>query len=286
MVFSAAVDPLDFLPELEGVAPLRAPELEDLAADARGRIVQFIVTATLGGGVAPVAIAALYADLAGDEPAIRYVDQRFTLKRIPSDWREVEDRVLDLDEAARRRGVDLAAAWRRATSVAVPSDDPLEQLARLAGIPSNLRSSNRSIFDDPEDLDEDEDEPELARRVAMVDRLPDMVDLEVGAVASIRKYGIEEQLEYGLAPYELIELYRGLAVNDDERARQYLDRIFVEKQPPLDWLELQEEAQKVRGFAESRGRDAGRLYAEVRGVSPGIDPLVALQLVVERLQLS
>ena len=47
------------------------PELDDLTPEASGRIVRYIVTSTLERGVAPTAVVALYADLAGDEQAVR-----------------------------------------------------------------------------------------------------------------------------------------------------------------------------------------------------------------------
>src|ERR671932_1414331 len=142
------------------------PRLADLSPEASSRIVRYIVTNTLEHGVAPNAVVALYADLGGDELAVRYADRRFILREMPPDWRDVENRVVDLEESARDRGVDLAAAWRRATSVAMHGQDVLEQLARLAGVPNPGAKRPRSIFDDPDDLDALEDdalEPNLAR---------------------------------------------------------------------------------------------------------------------------
>ena len=121
------------------------PVLVDLSADASGRIIRYIVTSTLERGVAPTAVVALYADLGGDDLAVRYADQRFMLREVPPDWREIEDRVLDLEESARARSVDLAAAWRRATSVAVDAQDVLEQLARLAGVPRQSPSATLDL---------------------------------------------------------------------------------------------------------------------------------------------
>lgn len=283
-------DPLE-----RGEAPAPAGPalgLDDLSREARGRIVHFIATSTLAGGVAPVAVAALYADLSGEELSLRYVDQRFALRQVPPGWREVEDRVLDLEEAARQRGVDLAGAWRRATDVVGRSEDPLEQLARLAGIRSSSgrwasAGPSRSIFDDPEDLDElgETDDSEAAQYAPLGNRLPEIVDLAPESQDRIRRYAVEERLEHGLPPFELLELYRALETAGDERARQYLDRIFEAGETPPDWLETQRSAQRVLELAERRGRDAGRLYAEVLRASPGTAPLVALELVAERLQL-
>src|SRR5437868_5079041 len=155
------------------------PTLEDLSPEASGRIVRYIVTSTLEHGVAPNAVVALYADLAGEDAAVRYADRRFMLREVPEDWRDVENRVVDLEATARDRGLDLAAAWRRATGVAMHGQDALEQLARLAGVSHQSRpGSTRSIFDDPEDLDalEAEDDVNLVLE-RMSDRLPDLLDL-------------------------------------------------------------------------------------------------------------
>lgn len=263
------------------------PRLDDLSGEARQRLVRFIVSSTLGGGVAPTAIMALYADLAGDDRAVRFADQRFMQHRVPADWREVEDHVVDLEEAARRVGVDLASAWQRIQGVAMEDEDPLEQIARLAGSPVSVQRPNRSIFDDPDDLDRLDDDVDEVRHERLLDRLPDLVDLEVPAQQRIRRYAIEETLEHGLAPVELLELYRTFELGGDERATQYLDRVFVDEPrvTPADWQDVRRQAQRVMELAGSRGRDAGRLYADVLRASPGLDPLAALQRVIERLQM-
>src|SRR5882672_9774585 len=88
---------------LEPIVP--QPSLEDLSPESTGRIVRYIVTSSLEHGVAPTAVVALYADLAGDELAVRYADRRFMLREVPPDWHDVENRVLDLEEAGRDRGL-------------------------------------------------------------------------------------------------------------------------------------------------------------------------------------
>lgn len=266
------------------------PSLSGLTHAGRQRIVRFIATSALGGGVAPTEVIALYADLAGEPEAILYVDQRFVLRELPLDWRAVEDRVLDLEDLARSRGVDLAAAWRRAKDIA-PSfheTDPLEDLARLAGMPGTSGSRPaRSIFDDPDDLDETEGHDDsLELHQPLADRAPVLVDLDPAAQLRIRRFAIEERLERGLAPIELLDLYRAIDDAGDVRAHQYLDRIFVDRDPPSDWLDLQAEAQKVLDLAQTRGRDAGRLFSTVTGGHLDMDPLVALQMVVERIRLT
>lgn len=264
--------------------------MSDLTPAGRQRIVRFIATSALGGGVAPTEVIALYADLAGEPEAIRYVDRRFVVRELPLDWRTVEDRVLDLEDLARSRGVDLAAAWRRARDIAPSFDasDPLEDLARLAGMPrAGGPRPARSIFDDPEDLEGLEGhDGSLELHQPLADRQPDLMELDPAAQLRIRRFAIEERLEHGLAPVELLDLYRAIDEAGDQRAHQYLDRIFVERDPPPDWVDLQTEAQRVLDLAHSRGRDAGRLFATVTGGSLEMDPLVALQMVVERLRLS
>jgi hypothetical protein len=280
------LDPLD-----SDAAPLPVeppPGLVDLSPEASGRIVRYIVTSTLERGVAPNAVVALYADLAGEEAAVRYADRRFMLREVPPDWREVENRVVDLEESARERGLDLPAAWRRATSVAVPGQDALEQLARLAGVPlrGSSQRSARSIFDDPEDLDalEAEDDVEAVYE-RLNDRLPELLDLAVDAQTRIRRFAIEERLEHGLPPVELLDLYRGFEIGGDQRAQQYLDRVYVDREPPLDWMDIQSEAGRLVEMAEARGRDAGRLFADLLRTSPALEPMAAMRLLIERLMV-
>ena len=69
----------------------------------------------------------------------------------------------------------------------------------------------RSIFDDPENLDELEDEDATADafQARLDDRQPDLIDLTADAQSRIRRFAIEERLEHGLPPVELIDLYRG-----------------------------------------------------------------------------
>jgi hypothetical protein len=233
------------------------PSLEDLPPESSGRIIRYIVTSTLEHGVAPTAVIALYADLS----------------------------VYDLEETARERGLDLPAAWRRATGVAMAGQDALEQLARLAGVQNQSPQRERSIFDDPEDLDALEDDEQSFEQYydRLTDRLPDLFDLATDAQQRIRRFAIEERLERGLPAVELLELYRGLENAGDLRAQQYLDRVFVDREIPSDWLDLQSEAGRVVDLAEARGRDAGKLFADLLRTSPGLEPLIALRLLIERL---
>jgi hypothetical protein len=285
----ASIDrPLEPLDSDDARRPIEPqPDLVDLSPEASGRIVRYIVTCTLEHGVAPNAVVALYADLAGEEAAVRYADRRFMLREMPDDWRDVENRVVDLEEGARDRGVDLAAAWRRATSVAMPGQDALEQLARLAGMPHRASSGQRaarSIFDDPEDLDALEAEDDIYSVFERLnDRQPDLMDLATDAQARIRRFAIEERLEHGLPAVELLDLYRGFEIAGDHRAQQYLDRVYVDREVPPDWLDIQSEAGHLVEMAEARGRDAGRLFADLLRTSPALEPMAGLRLLMERL---
>src|SRR5438477_351692 len=95
----------------------------------------------------------------------------------------------------------------------------------------------------------------------LADRLPELLDLAAEAQVRIRRFAIEERLERGLPPVELLDLYRGFEIAGDDRARQYLDRVYVERVAPADWLDIQSEAGRLVDMAEARGRDAGRLFA-------------------------
>jgi hypothetical protein len=262
-----------------------APTLVDLSAASRNRVRRFIIHSALTGGANVESVAVLYADLNDDERANRYLDGRFMLRQVPHDWRSFEDEVLDLADAARRQGVDLASAWRRAQDVAGEPDDedPMDALTRLAGVEVG-RTSTRSIFDDPENLDEEEERTDLDRLVAFpAGRVPALHELTATAQESIRLYVVEERLERGLAPAELMELYRHLDLADDERARQYLDRVFVDGDVPVEWEALQSEADVVLDLASRRGKDAGRVFTDARRGS-GLPVVDLLRTVRQQLQ--
>src|SRR5260221_5472527 len=79
----------------ERIAP--QPSLEDLSPESSGRIVRYIVTSSLEHGVAPTAVVALYADLAGDELAVRYADRRVMLRAVPAGCGDLGKRALGLE---------------------------------------------------------------------------------------------------------------------------------------------------------------------------------------------
>ncbi len=269
--------------------PVAEPELRlgDLSPRSRNRVRRFIIYSVLSGGATGEAVAGLYADLADDPRATRYLDSRFLLRRVPPEWRQFEDEVLDLTEAAHQRGLDLAATWRRVQEIAKdqPDEDPMDALARLAGAEINRRPV-RSIFDDPEDLDSYDDEEDNESRAYAPfapGHVPSLYDLAPPSQERIRLYIIEERLEHGLPPAELMELYRYLDTEGDERARQYLDRVFVEGDVPLEWQGIQLQADEVAELAARRGKEAGRLFAEARRRSSALSALELLQLLRDEL---
>src|SRR5437870_2959243 len=79
--------------EPEEAAPLGpTPTLRDLEPGSRAALTAFIIATALGGGSAATAVMELYANLAGDESAVRYADRRFMAREIPPDWRDIEER--------------------------------------------------------------------------------------------------------------------------------------------------------------------------------------------------
>jgi hypothetical protein len=87
-----------------------------------------------------------------------------------------------------------------------------------------------------------------------------------------------------LPPVELIDLYRGFENAGDQRAQQYLDRVYVDREPPLEWVDIQSEAGRLVDMAEARGRDAGRLYADLLRTSPALEAMAAMRILMERLE--
>src|SRR5260221_438877 len=93
----------------------------------------------------------------------------------------------------------------------------------------------------------------IVRYIVTVTLEPGLFDLGDEAQRRIRRFAIEERLEHGLAPVELIDLYRTFDLAGDLRAQQYLDRVYVERMPPSDWVDLQSEAGRIVDLAEARG---------------------------------
>ena len=128
------------------------------------------------------------------------------LREVPPDWREIEDRVMDLETGALERGLDLAAAWRRASGVAMHGQDALEQLARLAGVSRSRLEKRGSDRSSTIRRISTSSKPRRTRSTRCTgvsdDRAPELLDLAVEAQARIRRFAIEERLEHGLPPIE------------------------------------------------------------------------------------
>ena len=99
----------------------------------------------------------------------------------------------------------------------------------------------------------------------------------------VELYLVEERLENGLAPSELMELYRRLELEADVRARRYLDRVYVDGESLSEWRVIQARADEVRNLAERRGRDAGRLFAQALRSAGAMPTLDVLDLVRDQL---
>ena len=54
-------------------------------------------------------------------------------------------------------------------------------------------------------------------------------------------------------------------------------------QSPAIEMVLQSEAGRLVDMAEARGRDAGRLFADLLRTSPALEPMTAMRLLMERL---
>ena len=254
----------DELPrDWENAAGAEALRLADLSEAASDRIRRFVADSTVKGGASPADVADLYtaAEIVGDARATAYLDGRYVHGELPSDWRELQD--------------DLTAVHRDA-----PRGTSGEGL--LARLDQDRRSAQtpRSIFDDPEDLDEDVDE--TAAR--MSDRDPRLADLSQEARRSIERHLVAEVLGYGVAPIRTMELRDTLDAAGDERALQYLDLPFERGERPPDWDELRDRALRLRARLERRGWDSAELFAQVEAAHRGLEARELLAVLEERVE--
>ncbi len=148
-----------------------------------------------------------------------------------------------------------------------------ELLAR-AEQEEQLASAARSIFDDPELLDEDVDE----RAARTVDRQPSLADLTDEGRQAIERHLVAEALCYGVAPAQTMRLREQLSAAGDERSLQYLDIPFELGQRPPDWDELRDRALRLRARLEALGRDSADLFARTEAAHPELDARELLTL--------
>lgn len=231
-----ADDPLD-----------HARGIDDLDPVAADRIRRFMAEATIRGGASPGDVASLYTsqEIVDDGEATAYLDRRFVHGEMPDGWLDFQD----LLSAAYLNGAPTMTA---------------DTLLALVRHEQARRRSSRSIFDDP---DEDELEDDV-RTTRMDDRDPNLADLSDDARRAIERHIITEVLCYGVAPFKVMQLREALRTGGDERALQYLDLPFELGDRPADWDGLRDRALMVRSRLEQRGVDPSAAYGQAEASQP------------------
>src|SRR5436189_4368502 len=120
------------------------PVLEDLSPAAVDRIRQFMADSTVRGGASPSDVANLYTshEIMADDQATAYLDRRFVHGDVPQDWRDLQDQ-LSL--------AHFAGSPNESADNLLGRVDRVNERARLP----------RSIFDDPDEDELEEEEREL-----------------------------------------------------------------------------------------------------------------------------
>lgn len=224
--------------------------LNDLSVEAAARIRRFMAEAIIKGGSTPAQVADLYLaqEVVADLLATEYLDRRFVHGEMPSCWRALQDALAEAHFGA-------------------PPAITAERLLALVDQCGPSERKPRSIFDDPEDLDEHEDGDD-DRAARLEERDPTLVDLTDDGRLSIERMVIADILCYGIAPYRVMELRERLRAAGDERALQYLDLPFELGDRPLDWDRLRDEALMLRAHYERRGVDSSEAYGRADGLHP------------------
>ena len=240
---------------------LAEPGLDDLSDSAADRIRRFLADSTVKGGASPADVADLYTapEIVGDEQATGYLDRRYVQGALPDDWRQLQD--------------DLTAAHFGAP----PGLTGEGLLARVEEQAAQARRP-RSIFDDPDDLDDEED-----RGDRMMDRDPALADLTIEGREAIERHLMAEVIAYGIAPIRTMQLREQLDAAGDARSLQYLDLPHERGERPADWDELRDRALRLRARLESRGQNPSDVFAQAEAAHPGLDARGILGLLEEGL---
>jgi hypothetical protein len=227
---------------------VRGPRLVDLSAAALERIRAFTAAAIVKSGFSPADVADVYTapEIVADRAATEYLDQRFVLGELPPDWRHMQD--------------DLTSAYLCAPP-GTTAESLLTHAARTA-----RPAAPRSIFDDPDDLGEFEDD-EFAR---LGDHVPELADLSQAARHAIERHIVSDALQYGLAPYHAMALRQWLQDEGDERSLQYLDLVHDTGSRPSDWEALRQQAVDVRKALEQAGVDPARALERLERSHAGL----------------
>jgi hypothetical protein len=237
-------------------AAVAGPEIQlaDLSGPASRRVRRFLAESTVKGGASPADVADLYTspEVVADDRATAYLDRRYVDGNMPSDWRELQDRLADAQRGA-PAGSSAAAL--------------LDRIDREAPA-----STPRSIFDDPEDLDEDYDD----RMAPLADRHPRLPDLSDDGRQAIGRHIVAEVFSYGMAPIHTMQLRDRLAASGDERSLQYFDLPLELGERPEDWETLRDRALRVRERLEAQGRDPSQAFSEASRAYPdlGVEALL------------
>lgn len=247
--------PSDESSELAGE---RKPGLDDLTFGAAELIRRFLAQSSLKGGASPSDVAALYTapEIVSDPEATAYLDRRYVAGELPRGWRELQD--------------ELSDAALGAPSNATP-ETLLELVARRTPRPA------RSIFDDPDDLDD-------ARRdctARLTDREPLLEQLDEESRRAIEHHIVSEVLGYGIAPIHTMQLRERLEASADARALQYLDLPWEHGERPADWDELRDSALRLRARIEARGQAPTEAFGRAAAQHPGLDIAAILGLLDE-----
>lgn len=254
---------------MNAIEPTQSPELvtselrmDDLSEEATERIRRFLADGTVKGGASPADVANLYTsiEIVADARATAYLDRRYVGGEMPDDWREFQDA---LDIARLTAPIGLTGPRLLAK---------VEQEGAAARPP-------RSIFDDPVDLDE----PENDLSTRLLDRDPALVDLSEEGRGMIEHHVVSEVMGYGIPPARTMGLREILTAAGDERSLQYFDLPFDRGERPGDWDELRDWALLLRGRMEFRGWDPSEVFSRTEATQPGLDARGLLKAVEERV---
>jgi hypothetical protein len=236
--------------------------MSDLSDPAVERIRRFLAASTVKGGASPADVADLYTapEIVADHGATKYLDRRFVQGEMPPDWRHLQDNLTaaHFEAPVGTTGADLLA---QADARQTTADRP------------------RSIFDDPDDLEDDQ--PDTGAR--LVDRDPTLADLGEEGRRAVERHVVADVLNYGLPPIAEMHLRDTLDATGDERSIQYLDLPFEHGERPEDWDELRDRALRLRAALEARGRDAADLLAKTESSRPDLDARGLLTLLESEL---
>ena len=252
-------DRVEGAPREYGVA-----RLGDLSVAAAARIRRFMANGVIKGGSTPADVADLYLaqEVVADVLATEYLDRRFVHGEMPSDWRSLLDALAEAHFGS-------------------PPTITAEKLLALLDRVGSTERKPRSIFDDPEDLDEYEDDDD-DRSIRLEERDPTLADLTDEGRLSIERMVIADILCYGIAPYRVMELRDRLRAAGDERSLQYLDLPFELGDRPPDWGRLRDEALMLRAHFERRGADSAEAYGRADGLHPEMSAHDLMALIEEQ----